>query len=120
MFIESGEKGAIDGDNGFMEHIQNRIVGFAAWNFIFDPKLFSVSDECSGCGTCEKLCPVNNIHMAADRPEWGKDCTGCLACFHWCPKEAIYMNNSVIGRRRKYHHPDITACDMLDGNNCFG
>ena len=50
---------------------------------------------------------------ANHKPEWGKKCVACLACFHWCPKEAIYLDNFVVKKRGKYHHPDISVNDMI-------
>lgn len=111
--IDVQEKNIMHGKKGLLEYIRNRIVGFFSWNYVFSPKRFKISNHCTGCGICEKLCPVNNIHMVHLKPEWGKKCAACLACFHWCPKEAIYMDNYVIKKRRKYHHPDISISDMI-------
>lgn len=32
---------------------------------------FSVSDACTGCGTCAKVCPAGNIEIIDGRPVWG-------------------------------------------------
>ena len=111
--LETQEKGSVDGKNSMGEHIRNKIVGFVACNYVFAPRRFKVSGDCAGCGACEKLCPIDNIHLTNHKPEWEKKCAACLACFHWCPKEAIYMDNFVIKKRRKYHNPDISANDMI-------
>jgi len=111
--VENQEKGVPDGKNSIKEHVRNHIVGYVAWNYVFAPKRFKVSGDCTGCATCEKLCPVNNIQLVNCRPEWKAKCATCLACFHWCPSEAIYMDNTVIHKRRKYHHPDITVDDLI-------
>jgi len=111
-------KGHIDGNNGITENIRNKIVDLIAYKYIFAPKRFKITGNCTGCGICEKICPVNNIRMVESKPIWGNDCAACLACFHWCPKEAVYMSNSVIGKRRKYHHPDISVSDMIQANGC--
>ena len=111
--IEAQKKGIIEGINNLIEHIRNVIVGFVAWNFIFASKRYKVTNDCTGCRICEKICPINNIQLINNRPKWSKKCTSCLACFHWCPNEAIYMDNSVIKKRRKYHHPDIKLDDMI-------
>ena len=115
--IESQKEGGIDGEYGFIKKIRSRIVGFVAWNYEFSPKRFRVSNDCEGCRSCEKLCPVHNIHLVDHRPEWKKKCTACLACFHWCPKEAISMNNFYIKKRRKYRHPEISIQDMVVANS---
>ncbi|MCL2156352.1 MAG: EFR1 family ferrodoxin, partial [Leptospirales bacterium] len=110
--VGAQKKGIIDGDNSLKEQIRNRIVGFFAWNYIFAPRRYKISDNCTGCGTCEKVCPVNNIHLVNHKPVWEKKCATCLACFHWCPNEAIY-DDIYIKKRRKYHHPDIKINDMF-------
>ena len=111
--IESQKEGIIEGVNSIIEHIRNSIVGFFAWNFVFSPNKFKISNNCSGCGICVKLCPINNINLVNNKPKWINKCATCLACFHWCPKEAIYMNNSFVHKRRKYHHPNISINDMF-------
>lgn len=45
--------------------------------------------QCIGCGTCAKICPINNINMKDKVPQWTGHCVGCLACFHQCPQHAI-------------------------------
>jgi len=114
VLIESQKKGIIYGKNGLIEQMQNRMMRFVARNYVLSPKRFKVSNDCTGCNQCIKVCPVNNIQLANCKPKWSNECTTCLACFHWCPKKAIYMKNSQIGKRRKYHHPDITIADMFD------
>jgi len=95
-------------------------------------------DTCIGCGTCESICPMNNIKIVDGKSIIGDNCTTCLACFHWCPVEAIYMSTAEsfgrrgpapggqpggpdhagrpkpepIGRRIKDHHPDVTLEDI--------
>ncbi len=71
-------------------------------------------ENCSGCGTCVKVCPMGNIHLENGRAVISDDCATCLACFHWCPKEAIWMSKQEdIARREKYHHPQVTLADIL-------
>ncbi len=54
-------------------------------------RMFRVKrEECSHCGLCEKVCPMNNITMDEKRePEWGRECLFCLYCEMKCPEEAI-------------------------------
>lgn len=74
---------------------------------------FSVSDECTACGTCARVCPVGNISLADDRPVWHHRCELCCACLHFCPTEAIQlaMLRGTEGRGR-YLHPDLTVAKM--------
>jgi len=111
--IETQKEGVIVGYKGLIEQIRNAGVSFAAKHYGFAPKRFKVTDDCTGCKRCEKLCPVSSIQFTDRKPEWQKKCTACLACFHWCPVEAIYLDNPYVGKRRKYRHPEIGLDDML-------
>jgi len=74
---------------------------------------FVANEQCTSCGICEKICPVNNISMKNDTPVWLDKCINCFACLHWCPEEAI--NAGVITKKMKrYHHPQATIKDIIN------
>ena len=74
----------------------------------------TADESCIGCGTCAKVCPMENIRIKDGRAVIGDDCATCLACFHWCPQEAIWMSKQEgIERRSKYRHPDVTVDDII-------
>ncbi len=51
---------------------------------------FYVLDSCTGCGLCEKNCPLGAITLKDGKPTWTKDkCAICLRCLHQCPQFAI-------------------------------
>jgi Pyruvate/2-oxoacid:ferredoxin oxidoreductase delta subunit len=53
----------------------------------------SVSDRCTGCGTCtDGGCFVNAIHMADDHAVISEDCRGCGRCADECPHSAIEVH----------------------------
>ena len=54
----------------------------------FDEK-FKATEKCTGCGTCSKICPVQNIKLNNQKPSWLHHCERCMACIQWCPQEAI-------------------------------
>jgi len=66
-------------------------------------KDFFAEGHCSGCGLCERICPVRNIRLADNRPEWLHHCEHCMACIHHCPEEAIQYGAKTKKRRRYYH-----------------
>jgi ferredoxin len=76
-------------------------------------KNFSVSAACTSCGTCAKVCPVDNIAMESGRPVWQHRCECCCACLHFCPVQAIDLNvmQGTKGRGR-YRHPGLKIADM--------
>ena len=74
---------------------------------------FSVSDACTSCGTCAKVCPVGNITMVQDRPSWQHRCEFCCACLNTCPKEAIQLNVFFGSEGRgRYRNPGITIGEL--------
>ena len=66
-------------------------------------KAFFVESVCSGCGVCEKICPVKNIQLTDNRPEWLHHCEHCMACIHRCPQKAIQYSTKTKTRRRYYN-----------------
>jgi ferredoxin len=78
-------------------------------------KGFNVSAACTGCGTCEALCPVANIKMENKKPSFQHNCEQCMACVQWCPTQAInYKNKTQI--RGRYQNPNISLKELLEGN----
>ncbi len=73
---------------------------------------YNVSEACSGCGTCSKICPVSNIKMQNGKPSFSGHCEQCMACIQWCPTQALNYKNKTQTRGR-YHHPDITLKDLI-------
>lgn len=67
-------------------------------------RYFYYTDACSGCGICEKRCPVANITLPDYRPLWNNACEQCLRCLHQCPRSAIeYKRNNrenTVGKKR--------------------
>lgn len=97
-------------------YLVNRIGGsFYKAKFSQFPTLdrnFTVNEKCNGCNTCERVCPVGNIQMTDNRPEWQGSCEHCLACIQWCPKEAIQYSTQTVGRRR-YRHPEMDLKELF-------
>ncbi|MCL2045803.1 MAG: EFR1 family ferrodoxin [Oscillospiraceae bacterium] len=73
---------------------------------------FFVDERCTGCGICEKICPVSNIKIVSNRPEWKHRCEHCVACISWCPEAAIQYGEKTK-KRRRYHNTDINISELL-------
>lgn len=76
-------------------------------------RAFWTNDNCVGCGSCAKVCPVGNVVLKKERPTWGGNCQQCYACLQWCKKEAIEHKKVSIGLKR-YHHPDIRRKQIIE------
>lgn len=102
-------------DRPFSECLNAPLVGpLARWwhrvnvvNFATDDKYFTVSDKCTACGICAKVCPVENIKLVGGRPKWLGHCEQCLACLHFCPAGAIEFRGKTRGKHR-YHNPAVS------------
>jgi flavodoxin/Pyruvate/2-oxoacid:ferredoxin oxidoreductase delta subunit len=75
---------------------------------------FQIDEKCSGCGTCAKICPVNNIKIVDNRPVWQHHCETCFACYAWCPKEAIHSD--ILSYAERYYNPYVEISDVLKRN----
>lgn len=76
-----------------------------------------VEDSCNQCGTCKRVCPVENIEM---NNENGKiilrdKCFMCLACVHHCPKNAIHLRGEIS--RDRYINSHIKLKEIIDAND---
>ncbi len=69
--------------------VKTRIIYPLFVRFMMSAKPFRNTAACVGCGKCSQKCPMNNISMRDDRPQWGNNCAGCLACYHSCPQHAV-------------------------------
>lgn len=48
-----------------------------------------VNQNCSGCGICQKGCPMENITLRENVPVFGRKCAICLKCIYSCPRKAL-------------------------------
>lgn len=84
----------------------------AAQSFPHMDKYYNVSAECSECGICYKVCPVNNIEMVNAHPVFRHTCEQCTACIQCCPNKALNYKNKTQNRRR-YINPEISIGELL-------
>lgn len=70
-------------------------------------------DKCTGCNTCVRVCPMENIRLTDEKAITGDNCTVCLACVHACPQQAFITNGLKTRKERQYRHPDIKLKDLL-------
>ncbi|MFX0082738.1 MAG: EFR1 family ferrodoxin [Candidatus Hodarchaeota archaeon] len=77
-----------------------------------DEKYYS-DENCNGCGICQKICPVDNIKIINEKPEWQHKCQMCTGCLHYCPQKAIQWGEYTLGRDR-YNHPYIKVKELMN------
>ncbi len=76
-------------------------------------KDFFVKVNCTGCGICREVCPVNNIILNSKKqPVWQHNCSVCMACINWCPSKSIYYKD-LKSEKNYYHHPLIKYKELL-------
>lgn len=60
-----------------------------------------IGAECIGCGLCEKLCPMRNLHVENGKAIAGNHCTMCYRCISSCPRKAVtLLGNEVVEQCR--------------------
>ena len=73
---------------------------------------FEVTEACTRCGICARVCAVANVELVDGRPRWLGHCEQCFACIHWCPARAIQIRGTASATRGRYHHPDVSVDDI--------
>ena len=54
------------------------------------------ADTCTGCGTCEKVCPTDAVKIIGEIAVIDHSlCNDCGSCFYTCPKGAIYQDEAA-------------------------
>jgi len=76
---------------------------------------FTVAPTCSGCATCQKVCPALNIAIEAQTPVFRHKCEHCLACLHNCPARAIEWQEKTLGKKR-YRNADVSLEELINFN----
>jgi len=80
---------------------------------------FTVAPICTGCMTCQKVCPANNITMYEGKPTFQHKCEHCLACLHHCPVHSIDWKQKTQGKER-FRNAGITLDELIAFNNHGG
>ena len=57
--------------------------------YVADKKGFEITDQCIGCGKCEKVCPQKAIEKGSPYRIIQEHCLHCGNCEEHCPKKAI-------------------------------
>ena len=81
--------------------------------FLSNAKKMNVSDACTHCNLCERLCPTHSINLVDKKPMFTpKTCAQCMACIQWCPSNAVNCGNTTQERTR-YRNPNINVNELI-------
>lgn len=86
---------------GGMPALKSGLIRKGFIRFMSDKK-YHVTDVCTGCGVCQKKCPLHNIEMVQGKPKWKGGCTQCMACYHYCPQNAVQFGKCTKDKGQ-YH-----------------
>jgi MinD superfamily P-loop ATPase len=77
-------------------------------------KDFMAQDSCVACGTCVKVCPLNNVQLRDKKPIFGENCMSCLSCTHNCPSNSIRLKKEKNSAR--FRNQNITLNEIVAAN----
>lgn len=86
-------------------------------------KQIIISDSCTGCGLCEKTCPVNNIAFEDGIPTFKDNCLMCFRCIYACPHKAMTSKNFMVlkkGFSIKGVEKRMKGAELLPIKKCCG
>lgn len=63
-------------------------------------KKFYATEKCTGCGLCERNCPLNKITVTNGKPSWEGSCSHCMSCINRCPIGAIEYGKGTKDKKR--------------------
>ncbi|MCR4790645.1 MAG: EFR1 family ferrodoxin [Treponemataceae bacterium] len=83
---------------------------------------FKLTDNCTGCGICTKVCPGACIKLVDGKPvREMTNCQACYACLHNCPRKAIQINLPLPDKNpdMRYRNKHVSLEDIIKANCQF-
>lgn len=110
-YIQPAAKEESEFSEGYLAHREK----YEASN---EDPLYTVLDNCVGCGICSKVCPMGCIEIQDGRPFYDyTHCAGCMACIQACPQKAIrFRSRKEVNPGARYRNPNITLAELIAAN----
>lgn len=84
------------------------------FDFLGGEKAIVDAEKCIGCGSCEKLCRFDCIHIINGTAAVNEySCEGCGVCSYSCPVGAVAMREDLAGKRELYHDDAVFSTATL-------
>ena len=97
----------------FLERMNQTVPGL--WQH-----LFRITDNCIGCGICQKVCPSASIRLMERKAVYfSGNCQTCLACVHACPQKAIALTVPEKNPQARYRNGHISLQEIIRANCQF-
>lgn len=98
--ILAKESGCADVHMGKLPILKTFVASHFFNKYARSAKPFHSTYDCTGCGHCAAVCPVENIHIVDGMPIFEDHCQQCLACIHRCPQRALEYGKSTVKHGR--------------------
>ena len=98
--IKNGQQLDLDPQMG--GHKMFSMIAPAFHSLMISARGFHADSSCTGCGKCEKVCPLGNIKISDGTPVWGNECMHCMACISVCPTASVNYGKKTQKRNRYY------------------
>lgn len=89
---------------GYFPWIKTYVLNPLFVKYIIKTKGFHIEGNCTSCGHCEDVCPMENVELKRGKPIWFDKCIHCMACVHQCPQKVIQYKHATQ-KRDRYRSP---------------
>ena len=79
-------------------------------------KFYRVEKSCTGCGICERVCPVRAVKIINGKPKFSGKCEICQCCVNWCPQKSVSFLR-VKPETPRYTNANVTLSEFIMKGN---